>query len=115
MWLNSLNHTHLTSCLQANALQVKVDVLRGVVTVLQDCSQWYHCQLHQYISSWQLQSFLSILMGELPLLLTFMQQQFLPLINSHLVGVADQLQVLVDDVKKEHEKLTKQFILIKVS
>jgi len=114
VWLQSSSHTHFT-CLQANALQVKIHLLKGVINVLQDCSQWYQCRLHQYISNWQLQPFVLLLMGDLPLLLNFMQHQLLPLVNSQLVGVADQLQVLVDDVKKEHEKLTKQFSIIKVS
>lgn len=114
VWLQPCSHTHFT-CLQANALQVKLHLLRGVANVLQDCSQWYQCRLHQYISNWQLQPFVLLLMGDLPLLLNFMQQQLLPLISSQLVGVAGQLQVLVDDVKKEHEKLTRQFTMIRVS
>ena len=113
-WQPSLSHTHFTSCLQANAIQVKIHLLRGVANLLQDCSQWYHCQLHRYISNWQLEPFLLLLMGDLPLLLTFMQQQLLPL-NSQLVGVANQLQVLVDDVHREHDKLTMQCALIRVS
>lgn len=114
MWLQSFSHTHFTNCLQANALQVKLHLIRGVANVLQDCSQWYQCQLYRFINSWRLQSFVLLLMGDLPLLLTFMQQQLLPLVNSQLVGVANQLQVLVDDTQKEHEKLLKQCTLIKV-
>lgn len=114
-WLQSLSHTHFTSCLQANALQVKIYVLRGVANLLQDCSQWYHCQLHRYISNWQLEQFLLLLMGDVPLLLNFMQQQLLPLVNSQVVGVANQLQVLVDEVRREHDKFTMQCALIRVS
>ena len=114
-WLQSLSHTHFTSCLQANAIQVKVHLLRGVANLLQDCSQWYHCRLHRYIDSWQVEQFLLLLMGDLLLLLTFMQQQLLPLVNSQLLGVANHLQVLVDDVQREFDKLTKQCTLIRVS
>ena len=110
-----LSHTQFISCLQANAIQVKVYLLRGVANVLHECSQWYHSQLHRYITNWQLEQFLLLLMGDLPLLLTFLQQQLLPLVSSHLVGVATQLQVLVDDVQREHNKLTKQCALIRVS
>lgn len=115
MWLQSSSHTHFTNCLQANAVQVKMHLLRGVANVLQDCSQWYHCQLHRYISNWQLQQFLLLLMGDLPLLLTFMHQQLLPLVNSQVVGVANQLQVLVDDTEREYKRLIKQCALIRVS
>ena len=54
-------------------------------------------------------------MGDLPLLLNYMQQQLLPLVDSHLVGVANQLQILVDDAQREQERLTKQCTLIRVS
>lgn len=113
-WLQSFNHTHFTECLQANAMQVMMHVLGGVANVLQNCIQWYYCQLHRYISNWQVEPFLLLLMGDLPLLLTFMQHQLLPLVNSQLVGVANQLQVLVDDAKRLHEKLAKQCAIIKV-
>ena len=115
VWLQSLSHTHFTHCLQANAIQVKIHVLRGVANLLQDCNQWYHSQLHRYISNWQLEQLLLLLMGDLPLLLTFMQQQILPLVNSQLVGVANQLQVLVDDLQREYDKLTMQCALFRVS
>ena len=114
-WLESLSHTHFTSCLQANAIQVKIHFLRGVANLLQDCSQWYHCQLHRYISNWQLEQFLLLLMGDVPLILTFIQQQLLPLVNSQLVGVANQLQVFTDDVRREHDRLTIQCALVRVS
>ena len=111
----SSSHTHFTTYLQANAMPVKIHLLRGVANVLQDCNQWYHSQLHRYISNWQLQQFLLLLMGDLPLLLTFMQQQLLPLVSDQIVGVANQLQVLVDDVQREHERLIKQCALFRVS
>lgn len=115
MWQQSFSHTHFTSCLQANAVQVKLYLLRGVANVLQDCIQWYHSQLHRYINSWHMQSFILLLMGDLPLLLNFMQQQLLPLVNSQLVGVANQLQILVDDSEREYARLIKQCVLIRVS
>ena len=111
----SASHAHFTNCLQANTIPVKIHVLRGVANVLQDCSQWYHRQLHRHISNWQLQPLLLLLMGDLPLLLNYMQQQLLPLVDSHLVGVANQLQILVDDAQREQERLTKQCALIRVS
>ena len=114
-WQTSLSHAHLTSCLQANSVPVKIHVLKCVNNVLQKCSQWYHSQLHRYISNWQLEPFVLLLMSDLPQLLTFLEHQLIPLIESQLVGVANQLAVLVNDVQSEHEKLTKQCALIRVS
>ena len=114
-WQQSLRHAHLTSCLQANSIPVKTHVLKCANNVLQKCSQWYHNQLHRYISNWQLEPFLLLLMSDLPQLLTFLEHQLLPLVESQLVGVANQLKVLVDVVQREREMLIKQCAIIRVS
>ena len=116
-WLNQTSYVAANeNCQKANILQVSTHALRGVATILLECSQWYHSQLHQYASSWRLSPLLILLLGDVPRLLRVLQDELLPLSFQLLDHMTiEQLLGLQDDVRIEHDKIVKVTALIRVS
>jgi len=115
-WLNETHITANENCQKANILQVSTHVLRGVASILLECNQWYHSRLHQNLSNWRLSPLLLLLLGDVPCLLRVLQDELHPL-NSQLLDHMTTLQLsgLLDDVRREHDKISEVTALFRVS